>query len=58
MNKLSLILLPRSRLQQPSKVHFHLVEPHVEEVASLTWGMRVPAEPLEILENEVQLHLG
>jgi len=58
MNKLSLILLPRSRLQQPSEVHFHLVEPHVEEAASLTWGIWVPAEPLEILENEVQLHLG
>lgn len=45
MDKLSRILLTRSRLQQPSKVHFHLVEPHVEEVTSLTWGMRAGADP-------------
>lgn len=35
IDKFSLILLARSSLQQPYKVHFHFVEPHVD-VASLT----------------------
>jgi hypothetical protein len=39
MDKLSLILLPRSRLQQPSEVHFHLVEPHIEAVSNSKRGM-------------------
>jgi hypothetical protein len=39
MDKLSQILLPRSRLQQPSEVHFHFVEPHIEAVANSKRGM-------------------
>lgn len=35
IDKFSLILLPGSGLQQPYKVHFHLVELHID-VASLT----------------------
>jgi hypothetical protein len=51
MDKLGLILLPRSRLQQPSQVHFHLVEPHIEAVANSTqdmWGSVVQPKNLEI----------
>jgi hypothetical protein len=35
IDKFSLILLAGSSLEQPYKVHFHLVQPHVD-VASLT----------------------
>jgi hypothetical protein len=35
MDKLSLILLPRSRLEQPSQVHLHLAEHHDQDVEHL-----------------------
>jgi hypothetical protein len=51
MDKLGLILLPWSRLQQPSQVHFHLVEPHIEAVTNSTqdmWGSDEHPKNLEI----------